>query len=198
MMGIAIIDSNMLACMGLERILRDIIPAAEVSIFRSYEELAERGTERYAHFFVSSDVYFGHAQFFLSQPQRFIVLVHGNGNPRMAGMLTLNVNQNEKGMVKSLLQLQHRGHPGHMPAAVRKENDSSTGTDKAGLTTRETEVAVLLAKGYINKEVADRLNISMATVITHRKNIMCKLKARSLADIIIYVVMNGLVRVDEL
>lgn len=195
MMGIAIIDNNMLACMGLERMLKDIVPVAEVSVFRSYEELVGEGTEAYAHFFVSSAVYFEHAQFFLSRPQRFIVLVHGEGSPRMAGMLTLNVNQDEKEMVKSLLQLLHRGHPGHMHApGTRGETEGG----RAGLTPREAEVAVLLAKGLINKEVADRLNISMATVITHRKNIMCKLEARSLADIIIYVVMNGLVRVDEL
>ena len=66
------------------------------------------------------------------------------------------------------------------------------------LSSRETEVAILLAKGLINKEIANRLNISLSTVISHRKNIMDKLNARSLADIIIHVVMNGLVRVEEL
>ena len=66
------------------------------------------------------------------------------------------------------------------------------------LTPRETEVAVLLSKGFINKEVADRLNINLTTVISHRKNIMDKLHARSLADIIVYVVMNGLAEVSEL
>ena len=55
-----------------------------------------------------------------------------------------------------------------------------------------------MAKGNINKEIADRLNISITTVITHRKNIMEKLQARSLADIIIYVVMNGLADIGEL
>jgi DNA-binding NarL/FixJ family response regulator len=59
-------------------------------------------------------------------------------------------------------------------------------------------VAILLAKGHINKEIADLLNISVTTVITHRKNIMEKLHAHSLADIILYVVMNGLVDVGEL
>jgi DNA-binding NarL/FixJ family response regulator len=66
------------------------------------------------------------------------------------------------------------------------------------LSAREMEVAVLLAKGLINKEIGDRLNISVTTVITHRKNIMEKLHARSLADIIIYAVMNGLVDVGEI
>ena len=66
------------------------------------------------------------------------------------------------------------------------------------LSTRETEVAVLLAKGCINKEIADRLCISLATVISHRKSIMAKLRARSLADVIIYVVTHGLAPLDEL
>jgi DNA-binding CsgD family transcriptional regulator len=66
------------------------------------------------------------------------------------------------------------------------------------LSPREIEVALLLSKGYINKEVAERLNISLTTAISHRKNIMDKLHARSLADIIVYVVMNGLADVSEL
>ena len=66
------------------------------------------------------------------------------------------------------------------------------------LSPREIEVAVLLSKGCINKEVADRLDISLATAISHRKNIMDKLHARSLADVIVYVVMNGLADVSEL
>ena len=60
------------------------------------------------------------------------------------------------------------------------------------------EVTILLAKGLINKEIADCLNISITTVITHRKNIMEKLHARSLVDIILYAVVNGLVDVGEL
>ena len=59
-------------------------------------------------------------------------------------------------------------------------------------------MAILLAKGHINKEIADQLHISLTTVISHRKNIMDKLRARSLADIILYVVMNGLIDVGEL
>jgi DNA-binding NarL/FixJ family response regulator len=66
------------------------------------------------------------------------------------------------------------------------------------LTPREVEVAVLLCKGHINKEIADLLNISITTVISHRKNIMEKLHARSLANVIIYAVMMGIVDIAEL
>jgi DNA-binding CsgD family transcriptional regulator len=66
------------------------------------------------------------------------------------------------------------------------------------LSDREIEVMSLIVQGYINKEIAEQLNIGLATVITHRKNIMEKLGARSLVDIIIYAVVNGLVDVGEL
>ena len=192
MLDIAVIDGNILACMGLEQMLRDIMPMAEVYVFQSYEELLSSRPERFAHFFVSSAIYFEHAQFFISQPRRSIVLVHGDNYPRIAGLLTLNVCQTESGLAKSLLMLQRMGHP-------HGSYHAQHGDGKPGLLSqREIEVAVLLAKGRINKEVAERLNISLATVISHRKNIMAKLKARSLADIIIYVVMSGLLCVDEL
>jgi len=54
-----------------------------------------------------------------------------------------------------------------------------------------------LAKGFINKEIADKLHISLTTVITHRKNIMTKLNAHSLSDVIIYAVMNGHIDLGE-
>ena len=64
------------------------------------------------------------------------------------------------------------------------------------LTTREVEVLTLIVQGFINKEIADRLNISLTTVITHRKNIVEKLGIRSVSGLTIYAVMNGYVDID--
>ena len=68
---------------------------------------------------------------------------------------------------------------------------------KKTLSDREAEVMVLIVKGYINKEIADRLNISLATVITHRKNIMTKLGLRSVSALTIYAVMHGYIDIDQ-
>ena len=48
-------------------------------------------------------------------------------------------------------------------------------------------------QGYINKEIADKLNIGLTTVITHRKNIMDKLGMKSVSALTIYAVMHGYV-----
>ena len=89
------------------------------------------------------------------------------------------------------MALQHMGHD-HAINMARQIDQ------KEVLSSREVEVAILLCKGYINKEVAQQLNLATTTVISHRKNIMEKIHARSLADIIIYCVVKGIVSIDEL
>ncbi len=63
---------------------------------------------------------------------------------------------------------------------------------------REIEVLVLITKGLINKEIADKLNISLTTVITHRKNITEKLGIKSVSGLTIYAVMNGYIEADRI
>lgn len=188
--GFAIIDSNALSCMGLRRLLEDIVPSVPITVFNSYEELIINEPERFVHFFVSSGIYFEHAQFFLAQQRRSIVLVNGDAFPHVKGLLTINVCQPEAALIKSILLLQRHGHQGMSMPPVESEEPL--------LTSREVEVAVLLAKGFINKEIAETLSISLNTVITHRKNIMTKLQARSLTDVIMYVVMNRYVSLEDL
>ena len=66
------------------------------------------------------------------------------------------------------------------------------------LTNREIEVLSLVVQGYINKEIAIKLNISLTTVITHRKNIMEKLGMKSVSALTIYAVMHGYVDINKI
>lgn len=61
------------------------------------------------------------------------------------------------------------------------------------LTQREREVLRLLAEGESNREVAERLSISAKTVETHRANVMRKLGASSIVDLVHYAIRNGIV-----
>ncbi len=62
------------------------------------------------------------------------------------------------------------------------------------LTARERETAQLLAEGFSNKEIATRLDISVKTAETHRTNVMRKIGAHSLADVVRYAIRNGIVQ----
>lgn len=61
------------------------------------------------------------------------------------------------------------------------------------LSAREKEVLKELASGKTNKEIADKLSISVNTVITHRKNISSKLGIKSVSGLSLYALMNGLI-----
>lgn len=60
------------------------------------------------------------------------------------------------------------------------------------LTPRETEILGLLALGYTNPEIADRLVLSVRTVETHRANIQRKTGASTRAELVAYAVDHGL------
>lgn len=66
------------------------------------------------------------------------------------------------------------------------------------LTERETEVLKLVSLGNASKEIADKLNISTHTVITHRKNITEKLGIKSISGLTVYAILNKIIDTDEL
>lgn len=65
------------------------------------------------------------------------------------------------------------------------------------LTTREREVAQLIAEGQSTREISETLTISVKTVETHRMNIMKKLNAKSATDIIKYALKKGWISLDD-
>jgi len=64
------------------------------------------------------------------------------------------------------------------------------------LTRRETAVLIEVAKGFSNKEIAARLNVSIFTVTTHRKNIVRKTGIKSVAGLTVYALLNNLIDED--
>lgn len=62
------------------------------------------------------------------------------------------------------------------------------------LTPREREILQMIAEGQANKDVANKLNLSLYTVETHRGNILQKLGLRSAAEVVLYAVRKGIVK----
>lgn len=192
---IAVIDSNTLAVMGLKSILQSVMPMAEVDGYGSFIELEANHPEQYVHYFVAMDILLHHRPFFADNLTKTIVTTLSVSNEmNLAPFRTLCVNVPEHQLIKSVLTLAHFAHGKgqHLPpSSLNKE-----GTTTTPLSARELEVLVLIVRGFINKEIADQLNISLTTVITHRKNIMEKLQMRSISALTIYAVMHGYVDIN--
>jgi DNA-binding NarL/FixJ family response regulator len=89
--------------------------------------------------------------------------------------------------------------PGKIVSAVQKLliSDHQLKPGQENLTERETDVLKLLVTGNANKEIADKLNISTHTVISHRKNISQKTGIKSVSGLTIYAVLKNIISVRD-
>jgi DNA-binding CsgD family transcriptional regulator len=69
---------------------------------------------------------------------------------------------------------------------------------KQPLSQRELDVLRLIVLGLLNKEVADKLSISLNTVLSHRKNITAKLGIKTVSGLIFYCIAHGYISADEI
>lgn len=195
-MQMVIIMENSLSAMALRSILVDIAPASiEIVSYGTLEEyLANKQDTQAAHYFVSASAIFHNSDYFRANMRRTIVFTEGEASAFVqSGFHTIDITSSEQQIVRSLLAIHHSGHPqGHRAVGETEHKAQSL------LSQRECDVLALIVKGYINKEIADRLNISLATVVFHRNNISEKLKTRSIGRLTIYAVLNNIVSITAL
>ena len=79
----------------------------------------------------------------------------------------------------------------------KAESRNSKAKSQDELSEREQEVLTLVVQGLLNKEIADRLHLSLHTVIAHRKNISRKLNIHSTAGLTIYAIVNHLIDIES-
>jgi two-component system, NarL family, response regulator LiaR len=126
----------------------------------------------------------------------------------------------EEHLVKAALTAGAHGYilkvsrPGELLAAIERVMDGETALDSAAgqvlvrsatrrdplddLTEREREVFDAMARGLTNTEIAERFVITEGTVRTHVANVLNKLELRDRAQVTVYALKRGLVRLDEL
>ena len=76
--------------------------------------------------------------------------------------------------------------------AAVEQGETNPYSDSHDLSERERDVLILVAKGLANKEIAEQLNISIHTVMSHRKNITHKTGIKSVAGLTVYALLNNL------
>lgn len=102
------------------------------------------------------------------------------------GIIDINDNLRK---IENILQSAHTSK--HI-----QSNDNSEEVE--GLSEREKEVLIAIAKGLQNKEVANLLNISVNTAITHRRNIILKTGIKSVAGLTVYALMNNMIEESDI
>ncbi|GAB4201372.1 MAG: response regulator [Bacteroidia bacterium] len=84
---------------------------------------------------------------------------------------------------------------------IQSANDNITTTERnnincngISITQREREIVQMIAEGMSNKQIADALNLSVHTVLTHRKNIMKKTNVNNTAGLVLFALKNNIIQ----
>ena len=193
---IIVIHPNSLCCMAMRTILVDIAPFVgmfrdvEILSYNSLQQMLQDQPEMVIHYFVAAQVLMDNMPYFAPQMRRCIVLTEGDDSSLPEGTRTVDIRRPEHELLKAFLMMHSNAHTSMSHPAPQEESEL--------LSQREKDVLALIVKGYINKEIADMLNISTPTVIFHRRNLSEKIGSKSIGRQTIYAVMNGIVTPDEL
>ncbi len=118
---------------------------------------------------------------------RIIALTYGLLPETMASRFDaqISIYDSHNTIIRTLLDI----------SSANAEHSEDSRTD---LTPREKEIVVGIVKGLSNKEIASEINVSVNTVMTHRRNIASKLQIHSPAGLTIYAIVSKLVSIDEI
>lgn len=121
-------------------------------------------------------------------------------NLRLVGLITAYTDSQHLKQFSGLIELNDdlqriKSTLNQVISTIQNDTDEP---DTAPLSDREKEVLICLSKGLKNNEIADTLNISVHTVITHRKNIVRKTGIKSVAALTVYAILNNLIEEKDI
>lgn len=185
---IAIILPDTLQSIGLQSLLTDYFPPVEIAVFSTFEDFMPTSNETFDYYFTNSEILVLNTDFFLPRRSKTMILINGpegHGEPSSTNHIALLASQEI--IIEQIQQLLAGDNTSNQANENNKE-----------LSSRETDVLQLIVKGITNKEIADKLNISLNTVLTHRKNITTKLGIKTVSGLTFYAIMNGIISGDEI
>lgn len=186
----AIIDRNTLSSITLKNMLYEIYDQVEIRTYGTITDFIIDSNRHFIHFFVSADIIFEEAEEFETLKSQTTVISCGeNDAVEKAGYRVLDCTVSEQELTCRLMAIHENW---------RRNTGTHAGNITDRLSSREKEVLIHIVKGFINKEIAEKLGISTPTVIFHRNNICEKLETRSIGKLTVYAVLGGLIELNEI
>ena len=177
-MRIIILLSSTVEAVGIKTILREHF-ALDAHVDNGFFLTSSSVNKEPDWFVVDTDTLMSNLSFFLPRKKKTIVL---SAEHRSIKEFNIIYTDREELMIVQCIK-----------DIIECNEENGNNTASHSLSQREVEVLKLIASGLINKEIADKLNISINTVLTHRKNITAKLGIKSVSGLSFYAMMNGII-----
>lgn len=177
-LNVQILLHDTLQALGLRYILKDlygITPNISLNIDTEGKDTND--------LYIVDNIYFiSNLDYFIPRRNKVLVLTD---KEILCHDIVLNTAINKDDLISNL---------GQILKQIEHKSNEETHND---LSQREIDVLRLIAMGKINKEIADELNISINTVLSHRKNLTSKLDIKSVSGLSVYAMMNGYIKNDK-
>lgn len=184
---VAIVEPSPIVAEGLASMLASCDDMEVVSVSRSLRSWVEYGAMRKA------DVVVVGSQLLCALTQPLRVAVEELQGVTVVMLSTTVCDEEVLRWVDGVVNIYDDGQALARKLRVALDKDATNQySDSHDLSERERDVLILVAKGMANKEIADRLNISIHTVMSHRKNITHKTGIKSVAGLTVYALLNNL------
>lgn len=187
---ILIVEPSAIITAGLTKILGETQTLQKISTLSDTTNLQERLFSIVPDLLIINPTLVG-------TQQRMLLGNYEQSHPKTAIMALIYqyIEPSALGFYHNLIDI--RENPNKLIAAIQQtistQRDEKSETESYELSQRETDVLVQVAKGLSSKEIADKLNISIHTVNTHRKNITTKTGIKSVAGLAVYAMLHNLV-----
>ena len=184
---VAIVEPSPIVAEGLASLLASCDDMEVVSVSRSLRSWVEYGAMRKA------DVVVVGSQLLCALTQPLRVAVEELQGVTVVMLSTTVCDEEVLRWVDGVVNIYDDGQALARKLRAALDKDAANQySDSHDLSERERDVLILVAKGMANKEIADRLNISIHTVMSHRKNITHKTGIKSVAGLTVYALLNNL------
>ena len=195
MTKIAIAEPSTMLRIGLEQLLRELPDAEVVFSTDNLGALYARINDLHPDILIVNPLLFDYAKRGTLRAE-FDQLP----NLRLVGLVTAYLESQHQRQFAGIIELNddfQRVKSTLNQVSNNFQSDSDE-PDTDPLSDREKDVLVCLSKGLKNNEIADELNISVHTVITHRKNIVRKTGIKSVAALTVYAILNNLIEEKDI
>ena len=195
MTKIAIAEPSIMLRTGLEQLLRELPDAEVVFSTDNLNSLYARINALRPDILIVNPLLFDYVK-------RATIRAEFDNLPnlRIIGLITSYIESQHQRQFTGVIELNDdfqrvKSTLNQVTNTLQSEGDEP---DTAPLSDRDKDVLVCLSKGLKNNDIADQLNISVHTVITHRKNIVRKTGIKSVAALTVYAILNNLIEEKDI